>query len=259
MTAKVLLPFRYPGGKYYALSILEPFWTKPHDEYREPMVGGGAVFFAKNKVKFNWINDVHSDLILTYKIMADPKTREELVALAVKETASKERHSEIKKMVPKNDLERAFRFFYLNRTSFSGKVKSPYWGYRPKRSLPPNRWNERIVECGKKLEGVKITNLDFEQLILEPPQGKKVLLFLDPPYFGIERLDHYTYLFTKKDHVRLCNLLQETSYNFILTYDDVPEVRELYSWAYVYPVSFFYRIGNSEEINGKREKDPSWS
>ena len=46
---KVLLPFRWAGGKYYALKILRRFWENlTHDEYREPFLGGGSVFWAKD-------------------------------------------------------------------------------------------------------------------------------------------------------------------------------------------------------------------
>jgi DNA adenine methylase len=250
----ILLPFRYPGGKYYAIKILKPFWESiKHDEYREPLVGGGTVFFAKPKVKHNWINDLHSELIITYKIMADPKSREKLVQMLSNEVASKERHSEVLKFQPKNDLEIAYKYFYLNRTSFSGKMKTPYWGYRPMRSLPPNRWYERIIPCGQKLEDVKITNYDFEQVILAPPMGKTTLLFIDPPYFRSQQEDHYVCSFKHNDHLRLVKILRNTPHKFFLTYDDCEEIRELYDWAYIYSVQFYYRLDNSHDSNGKRQ------
>ena len=43
--ARIPLPFRYPGGKFYALNILRPFWENiEHDEYREPFAGGAWSF-----------------------------------------------------------------------------------------------------------------------------------------------------------------------------------------------------------------------
>ena len=54
--SNVTLPFRYPGGKYYAMNILEPFWDSvEHTEYREPFAGGATVFFTKPKAKINWL------------------------------------------------------------------------------------------------------------------------------------------------------------------------------------------------------------
>ena len=80
------IPFRYPGGKYYALNMLAPYWCYcPHDEYREPFVGGGSVFFSKNKTKHNIINDIDSELITTYKMMQIHKQEKRwLVCLQMK-------------------------------------------------------------------------------------------------------------------------------------------------------------------------------
>ncbi len=250
---KILLPFRYPGGKYYALKLLRPFWTAvEHDEYREPMVGGGSVFFAKDKVKHNWINDLHDDLIITYKAMRDPDLREELINLISNEQATKERHKEIKEFQPNNELEIAYKYYYLNRTSFSGKMKSPAWGYRPVRSLPPERWKERILPCGEKLMGVDITNLDYDEVIQSPAKENRVLMFLDPPYYKAKQESHYVCPFKKEDHIRLMKSLKNTEHKFFLTYDDVEEVRQLYDWAYIYPINFFYRLDNSQDNKGNR-------
>jgi len=248
------LLFRYPGGKFYALKLLRPFWQNtPHDEYREILVGGGAVFFDKPKVKHNWLNDKHEDLITTYRAVADPKLREQLVDLFEKEVATKERHAEMKEFVPKDDFEIALKFYYLNRTSFSGKTRSPSWGWRPVRSLPPNRWKERIRPCGEKLEGTELTCLDFEDVITAPSHGEKTLLFVDPPYFHARQENHYSESFSEKDHYRLATVLEKTSHKFFLTYDDCKEIRELYSFARTYPLEFVYRIDNSRDRDGRRK------
>ena len=42
-------PFRWAGGKFYARKIIEKYIPK-HDFYVEPFLGGGSVFFHKNKV-----------------------------------------------------------------------------------------------------------------------------------------------------------------------------------------------------------------
>ncbi len=248
------LLFRYPGGKFYALKLLRPFWQNtPHDEYREVMVGGGAVFFDKPKVRHNWLNDKHEDLMTTYRAVADPELREQLVELFEKEVATKERHAEMKEFVPRNDFEIALKFYYLNRTSFSGKTRSPSWGWRPVRSLPPNRWNERIRPCGVKLEDTRMTCLDFEDVVTAPSFGASTLLFVDPPYFHAKQENHYSESFSENDHYRLATVLEKTSHKFFLTYDDCKEVRELYSFARNFPLEFVYRIDNSRDRGGRRK------
>lgn len=252
--SKVILPFRWAGGKYYAIKHLRKFWSKiEHDEYREPFLGGGSVFWAKEKVKFNWINDIDINLISTLKFISKKDQLLELLDLFENEDeATKEKYDQVKSIIPSTDLERAYRFYYLNRTSFSGKMNNPSWGYRPKRSLPPCRFKERLIPCSEKLQNVRITNLDFEEVIKAPPQGKSVLMFLDPPYFLPNMNSHYVNGFNSEDHKRLSNVLKETKHKFFLTYDDCKEIREFYSWAKIYKISFIYRLNNSNDNYSKR-------
>ncbi len=248
------LPFRYPGGKYYALEMLRPFWINiEHDEYREPLVGGGSLFFNKGISKHNWLNDIDSELMTTYKVIANLDLRHQLISLVAEEIANKERWREVKDLKPQNELEIAFKYFYLNRTSFSGKLVTASWGYRPKRSLPPDRWHERIEAAGEKLKGVYLTSQDFEDVIKAGPTGKQTLLYVDPPYFAPPKHKHYRHSFDLKDHIRLAESLKSTNHKFFLTYDDVPEIRELYSWAVIQEAKFFYRVDNSNMNNGSRK------
>lgn len=250
MKNKVVIPFRWPGGKFYAIKQLRLFWENhDHTEYREPFFGGGSVFFAKEKVSHNWINDVDKNLINTLLILQNQDTRLQLAKMFIEEEATIEQYQIIKNMTPSNDLERAYQYYYLNRTSYSGKMKNPSWGYRPKRSLPPHRWHERILPCGKKLEDVKITALDFSEVMLANSPNK-VLMFLDPPYFNAQQ---YVHSFNKDDHIRLANVCKQTQHDFFLTYDDCPEIRELYSWANIYDLKFFYRLDNSRDNDDKRK------
>lgn len=245
--------FRYPGGKFYAIKLLSKFWEGvDHDEFREPFVGGGSVFFSKPKSNNNWLNDLDEELISVYKNIKDPKSRELLLSKFENEVANKERWREVFETATSNDLEVAWKYYYLNRTSFSGKLVSPAWGYRPKRSLPPERWNERIIPCGEKLKNVKLTSVDFEEVILKESENT-VLMFVDPPYYKPKKTKHYRNGFDKDDHVRLAEALKSTTHKFFLTYEDCPEVRELYSWAYVNEVEFFYRVDNSNVENGLRK------
>lgn len=248
------LLFRYPGGKHYAMDILRPFWAAiEHSEYREPFAGGATVFFNKEPAQFNWLNDLDSELITTYKVMADSKLRKQILKKFVGEIATPERWREVLETKPNSELEVAFKYFYLNRTSFSGKLISPAWGYRPQRSLPPERWHERVNPCGEKVEGVKLTSSDFEKVI-SAKSKRNVLMYVDPPYFLPPKNKHYRHGLDRSDHVRLADALKKTEHRFFLTYDDAEEIRELYDWAYIYPVSFFYRVDNSAVQNGSRKQ-----
>lgn len=255
MNNKTILPFRWAGGKYYAIKKLKQFWQNiEHEEYREPFLGGGAVFWAKPKVKYNWLNDIDLGLIRTLKFIKNEENRTKLLSLFENEfEATRQKYEQIKALQPNNELEFVYRYYYLNRTSFSGKMRHPSWGYRPKRSLPPNRWKERINPCAHKLKNVKLTNCDFEDSILEKAKGNNVLIFLDPPYYKAKQESHYAYSFKKEDHERLAKVCKITPHNFFLTYDNCPGIRKLYSWATIYDLEFYYRLDNSRDNSDKRK------
>ena len=224
-------PFRYAGGKFYARKLLLEH-VPPHTSYVEVFAGGGSIFFAKKKVAQNWLNDKDQELMNTFIHIRDRV--EELISLLKGLRASKSKHGYFKnEFKPKNSLERALRWFYLNRTSYSGimNMMNCYWGYGKKYSMVPKNWPPHLRNCSTKLEGVKLTNWDFERVIEEAPDG--AFLFIDPPYFNADQDKFYTISFSREDHYRLEQILKKHSkrFRFLLTYDNTPEIRKLYSWA----------------------------
>lgn len=238
-------PFRYPGGKFYALKHIIPFLDFiEHDEFREPFVGGGSVFFGKSKAKYNWINDIEPEIINVYEHLKNPKKLLSFKDMFNNEIATKERHKEMVSYEPINELERAFKTYYLNRTSYSGIINKPAWGYRTGKSSPPQNWGNFIKSASKKLEETKITNLDFSEVIDAKPIGDKILMYLDPPYFHADQKRAYKKPFELGDHIRLADELKKTKYNFCLSYDDCSEIRELYGWAKIYERNWLYNTAN---------------
>lgn len=239
-------PFRYPGGKFYALKFIIPFLNAyPHDEYREPFVGGGSVFYGKPKAEHNWLNDLEGDVIETYAAFQNYERSEHLINRVKIEIASRERHAEIKSFVPKDKDDIAFRTYYLNRTSYSGIIHKPAWGYAIGASSPPENWHRFIRGANRKLSDVELTSLDFSQVLQAPARGKRILMYLDPPYFLADQKRAYTKSFKLEDHLRLEKMLRNLNCAFLLSYDDCQQIRDLYSWAHIYEQSWFYNTANS--------------
>lgn len=225
-------PFRFAGGKYYARKLILTHIPE-HSVYIEPFAGGGSIFFAKSKVEKNWLNDKDADLVNVYEHIRD--SVEGIVELLKGHRASKLKHGYFKnEFEPKNDLERAFRWYYLNRTSYSGIMNHPncYWGYGKKFSMGPLRWPPHLRNCSTKLQNVRLSNWDFEAVLNNAPDG--AFLFVDPPYFNADQDKFYPVSFSKDDHIRLAKALKKHSkrVKFLLTYDNTPEIRELYYWAH---------------------------
>jgi len=224
-------PFRYAGGKFYARKLIMEHFPV-HSHYVEPLAGGASLFFAKPRVESNWLNDVDEHLMNCLTIIRDYP--DELIHRLKDEQATKERHAYYKnKFKPKTRLDRAVKWFYLNRTSYSGimNTQNCFWGYGDKYSMRPENWPRNIRRSSVKLRNVRLTSLDFEEVI--EAADNEAFLFIDPPYFNSDQDKFYTHTFTRDDHFRLSTALRKNSkrLKFLLTYDNSPEVRELYGWA----------------------------
>ncbi len=250
-------PFRYPGGKFYARRlILEEL--PEHDQYGEPFAGGASVFFAKRKSKHSVLNDLDDNVINTLLQIRD--NVEELIALLDGVPATRKLHAYYKnKYQPSNDLERAFRWYYLNRTSYSGimKPENCYWGYGKKYSMRPENWPPHLRTVSDKLQNVMLTSIDFEQSIDGLPDGS--FAFVDPPYYDADQQKFYNCSFELEDHVRLRDCLRRNRnrIRFLLTYDDHDEVREMYSWVHdLSGRTWNYTINRTDDQrNGAKLKD----
>ncbi len=256
MTKTINSPFRYAGGKFYARKLILEYLT-PHTHYLEPFAGGASIFFAKNKVRSNWLNDLDPNLINCLTMIRD--FPQELSTALNGEIATKERHAFYKnEFEPQNELEKALRWYYLNRTSYSGimNMKNCYFGYGDKFSMRPENWGANILRTSHKLQGVKLTCLDFESVLKQIPTNESYFLFIDPPYFNAAQDKFYTHSFSAQDHIRLAALLEEhkNRFNFLLTYDNALEIRELYNWAEIHDKEWNYAINRTDDQKNKLER-----
>jgi DNA adenine methylase len=224
-------PFRYAGGKFYARKLILEH-IPDHEYYCEPFAGGASIFFAKPNAPISHLNDLDKDLIRVLKIIKNKPN--DLINFLKGLPASKKLHHYYKnEFKPKTQIEKAGRWYYLNRISYSGimNMQNCYWGYGDKYSMQPKNWPDSIRTCSKKLKNVKITCRDFEEVIDNLPDG--ALVFADPPYFNADQDKFYNCTFSKEDHFRLERTLfrNRNRLKIFLTYDNSKEIRELYDWA----------------------------
>lgn len=253
---RVRTPLRYPGSKFNAAKYIAPFWNLiEHDEYREPFLGSGAIFFTKPKANINWLNDIDSELIITFKVIQHPKHRKELIKLIQRYNPSKENFEELKKHKPKNKIEIACKYFLINRTAYSGIMNLPNWGFHPTKSVQPHQWPHRIEVAGEKLEGVKITHMDYEYIFNTKKGGRQIFYFIDPPYFKADQKRAYVYSFNIEDHMKLLENLKSLRDYFCLTYDNCEEIKKLYNWANVHEIEWRYHTSNSNHTTRKMGKE----
>lgn len=118
-------PFvKWVGGKRQLIKQFEQFFPKKFNDYYEPFLGGGAVFFNLQKKK-SYLSDINEELINTYQIVKDYP--EELITFLSSLTFTKPCYEKIRAwdrvkngLKKHTKIERAGRFIYLNRTCFNG-------------------------------------------------------------------------------------------------------------------------------------------
>jgi DNA adenine methylase len=250
-------PFlRYPGSKFRAAKYIAPFWADiVIEEYREPFLGSGAIFFKMPKVEFSWLNDFDQELINLFQIVSSKENREKLINLNLNITPSKDYFNHLKSSNPSNKLQKAFKYFVINRMAYSGIMKHPNWGFHPIKSVQPDKWAARLNEAGLKLQdNVKITSHHFTEII-EAPSNKSVWLFVDPPYFKADQTRAYLHSFKLEDHLELMESLKKTPHKFCLTYDNCDEIKSLYSWANIHEIDWMYHTANSNVTTRKIGKE----
>jgi DNA adenine methylase len=253
-------PLRYPGGKSRAIEQMKFLLPKGFEEYREPFVGGGSFFiylkqvYPKLKI---WINDLNPELYYFWKYaqIDSEKLAKEVLKIKSERASGQELFDELVSVNKESlsEFERAVRFFVLNRITFSGVVESG--GYSQGAFV--GRFTEssiqRIAKLGKLLEGIKITHLDYREVISNGE--KEVFTFLDPPYFKATKSRLYGkngILHTGFNHDEFASEMKKCKHSWLITYDDSPEIRKNFEFANIYDWELQYGMNNYKQ--GKAEK-----
>ncbi len=129
--------------------------------------------------------------------------------------------NEIRTRITKDyDVRRAAMFLKLLRYSYSSGCKS--FASQP---FDIRKLFELIKQLENRMASVVVENQDFETLIKHYDR-QDTFFYADPPYFSTE--DMYAVGFNWNDHVRLKDTLSKIQGKFLLSYNDCPEIRELY-------------------------------
>lgn len=253
-------PLRYPGGKSRAIQQMKSLLPKDFKEYREPFVGGGSFFiylkqvFPELKI---WINDLNPELYFFWKYaqIDSEKLAKEVLKVKTDRADGQVLFNELVnvKIETLTEFERAVRFFVLNRITFSGVVESGGYSQLAFTGRFTDSSIERVSKLGKLLEGIKVTFLDYGEVLSSG--GKEVFTFLDPPYFKATKSKLYGkngILHTGFNHDQFAEEMKRCNHSWLITYDDSPEIRKNFEFANIYNWELQYGMNNYKQ--GKAEK-----
>ena len=185
-------PLRYPGGKSRALSKLFQFIPNLSDytEYREPFLGGGSVAIEVSKryphLKI-WVNDLYEPLYNFWRQIQNngEEIKDKLIeykSLYPNPDKARGLFVESKELV--NDqtldsLDRAVRFYIVNKCSFSGLTENSSFSQQASISNFSMNGIEKLTGYQEMITNWKFTNESYEQLLSD---DRSVFIYLDPPY-----------------------------------------------------------------------------
>ena len=239
-------PLPYIGGKnQLARRIIE--LLPPHTTYVEPFAGGAQVFFHKEPSKVEVLNDLNEDIVTFFRVCQHHWG--ELVRFLKFTVASRRLFELAADTSPHTltDIQRAARFFYLQKNAFGGLVRRQNFHYSLKErpNFKPERIPELIEETHRRLQGVQVEYLPYEQVV-EKYDRPATLFYLDPPYWGREL---YKFNFAERDFVALAERLGKIEGKFVLSLNDVPAVRKLFAKFNISDVALAY---TAQKKVGKR-------
>src|SRR6266436_4573207 len=230
-------PLSYIGGKNRLANRIISMLPE-HTTYVEAFAGGAQVLFHKPPSNVEVLNDLDFDVVNFFRVCQ--WHYDELVRYLRFCLASRTLHELHVKSNPDTltDIQRAGRFYYLQKNSFGGLVikQKFHYGVTQPSNYNLDRIPEVIEQAHRRLARVQIESLPYET-VLEKYDRPTTVFYLDPPYW--ERT-LYKFNFTEDDFLDLERRLGALQGKFLLSLNDRPEVRNLFARFHLLPVDLTY-------------------
>jgi DNA adenine methylase len=234
-------PLAWLGGKSkLAETIIQRM--PEHTAYVEVFAGAAWVLFKKPPSKVEIINDINRELVTLYRCVQN-----HLTALVEQFRWMLVARDEFDRFMATpadtlTDIQRSARFYYLAKTSFGAKVRSPSFGVAATGAPRLNllRIEEDLSEAHLRLSRVFIENQPYAKLIARFDKPG-TFFYIDPPYWGCED-DYGLGIFSRADFECLTTQLASIQGKFLLSLNDTPGVREVFSQFYIESVKTRYSI-----------------
>ena len=264
-------PLRYPGGKASLASFLSrtiELNNLSGCTYFEPFAGGAGAalrLLRDGVVSELRLNDLDVRITAFWNAVLNERDRfvDAILSVPVSVAEWKKQREICRRGDATNGFELGFATFFLNRCNRSGVLfrAAPIGGHEQTGEWRIDaRFNretlaERVISISQRRESIEVTNMDARDfLVRHLPRGSKrsgVFAYLDPPYHSNgNRL--YLNRYRDRDHRELARyMLSQRMLHWVMSYDEVPTVRELYASCRVGSLSIrysFQRVTRTREL-----------
>ncbi|PLX93478.1 MAG: restriction endonuclease subunit M [Desulfuromonas sp.] len=238
------------GGKRRLAKEILPL-LPPHSCYVEPFCGAAAILFLKEPSRAEVINDVHGELVNLYRVVQHHL--EEFCRQFKHALVSRQIFGWLQQTPPHvlTDIQRAARFFFLQKMSFGGKVSGQTFGTS---AVQPPRLNllrleEDLSQAHLRLSRVTIEHLDWQRCV-EKYDRPETLFFADPPYWQTEG---YGVDFPLEQYHAIAGAMRTMKGKMILTVNDHPDMRRIFAGFAMKTVGINYTVGGADKGKGRKE------
>lgn len=251
-------PLRYPGGKTRALKLLTTYIPEGKTTLLSPFIGGGSFeLYCRGKGMAVYANDLFHPLYIFWKVLKErPSDLQDRVEAQCPVTKGAFANLRANILEMTDELEIAAAYYLVNRCSFSGAT---FCGGFSQQSADGRMTQSAIDRLATvSLENITLSNDDCVKFLNDHPQTEHTVVYADPPYYIP------TYVYGKDgdmhegfNHVRFATELKKRS-DWVLSYNDCPYIRELYSDCTIESVQWSYGMSikpSSEVIITPRTRE----
>ena len=250
--------FQWVGGKRKIVDRLLEKVPLGLNNYYEPFLGGGALFF-KVKDRFNkcFLSDINLELTTTYNAVKRNPVKIIELCESYKLKHSKEYYYQVRNNnTNSNDpIEITARFLYLNRYSFRGiyrvnRYDQAQMSYSTRNYKTFDNFTAALNQCSKVLQDTIIYASDFSFI---DPQANDFVYF-DPPYHKSGEKFYTRLPFSEDDQVRLRNFvlnLSNKGVKIMISNSDTDFIRDLYKDFNISNITIKYSISNYTRESGE--------
>jgi DNA adenine methylase len=230
-------PLPWIGGKRRIAKQLVALLPE-HETYVEPFCGGAQVFFHKPRSRVEVLNDLDGELVNFLRVCQ--LHHPELVRYLAHATSSRRWFEIYAALDPTTltDVQRAARFYYLQKHSFGGRIHGQNYHYSV--SKPTNYKTDLIAETiaavAQRLNRVQLESWPYETVI-ERYDRPDTVFYIDPPYVGVP---YYRHNLADDEFPRLAERLANIKGRFLLSINDCKLVRESFAGFHRREISLSY-------------------
>lgn len=246
MAAHPIVP--WIGGKSRLARHILPLFPE-HTCYVEAFAGGAALFFRKAPADAEVLNDINGDLVNLYRVVQHHL--DEFVRQFRWSLVSRQMYGWLNTTRPETltDVQRAARFYYVQRNGFGGKVEGRTFGTAT--TSPPRlnllRIEEDLSEAHLRLARTTIEHLPWRDCIARYDRPH-TLFYCDPPYYGTEG---YGVGFGLDEYDAMADLARRIDGKMIVSVNDIPEMRRAFRGLTIRTAEIRYSVGGSGRTTAK--------